>query len=193
VILLLAVFAGLLAGIVRARINNRSYHLPQLRHAWLVIGAFIPQWLAFYFAPTRNNIPDFLDPILLSGSLLFLLAFSLLNINHPGFLLLAVGLVMNLVVIFSNGGLMPITPLNAALISSKQEPDAYQPGSRFGYSKDIVITKEETRFYALSDRFLSPRWSPYQFAFSIGDIFIAIGAFLILWHNGGVEPLKVDT
>jgi hypothetical protein len=151
------VFTGLLAGIVRARIRNRSYHIPQIRHTWLVLGAFIPQWLAFYFPPTLNIIPDWLAPILLTGSLLFLLAFSLLNINHPGFLVLGLGLVMNLLVIFSNGGLMPITPLNAAHISTNHKPDAYQARGRFGYSKDIVIPKDDTRLWEFSDRLVSPK------------------------------------
>jgi hypothetical protein len=34
----------------------------------------------------------------------------------------------------------------------------------------------------LSDRFLVPQWSPYRVTFSLGDIFISLGAFWLLWR-----------
>lgn len=184
-ILLLAVIAGLLAGLTRARIGKRPYKPVHLRHVWLVVGAFIPQWIAFFLPVTRNSIPVWLAAFFLILSLTMLLVFALTNIGRPGIMVLGMGLLMNLIVIITNGGLMPISPENAALLLPQSSPQTWKTGSRFGHSKDIVLEKKNTRLYGLSDRFLSPPGLPYQFAFSLGDVLIAVGAFWVLWQGGG--------
>ena len=40
-ILVIAVFAGLLAGLLRAWLSKRRYDVPQIRHIWLVLIAFL--------------------------------------------------------------------------------------------------------------------------------------------------------
>jgi hypothetical protein len=54
-----------------------------------------------------------------------------------------------------------------------------------GTSKDKVISVSDIRLWQLSDRFLFPTWFPIQVAFSIGDVFIALGAFWFFWSLGG--------
>jgi hypothetical protein len=56
------------------------------------------------------------------------------------------------------------------------------PGSRFGL-KDILLPAHETHLEILADRFLPPTNFPYQVAFSLGDVFIAFGAFWILAYQ----------
>jgi hypothetical protein len=53
------------------------------------------------------------------------------------------------------------------------------PGSRFG-EKDILLLPQDTRFEPLADRFLTPAWSAYRAAFSLGDVLLAAGAFWML-------------
>lgn len=186
-ILLLAVIAGLLAGLARVWAGRRHLMSPSLRLVWLVPVAFIPQWLAFFLPATREFLTDELAAVGLVGSQVLLLIFAWLNRSQPGFWALGFGLVLNLLVIILNGGLMPISPETVTLLWPDAPPNAWQIGSRLGTSKDIVLPLNATHLWWLSDCFLLPAWFPYRVAFSIGDVFIAGGAFWLLWASGGAE------
>ena len=93
-----------------------------------------------------------------------------------------VGLLLNLAVIAVNGGFMPISPQSAERLVGKEFVSELAPGTRFG-QKDILLPTHVTRFEFLADRFLSPSNFPYQVAFSLGDVFIAFGAFWILAYH----------
>jgi xanthosine utilization system XapX-like protein len=108
VILLTAVIAGLLVGILRARWNRDKWQPPVLRHTGLVLVAFLPQLFAFYLPFTRSHVSDNLAAICLVSSQIGLLLFCWLNRRSAGIPLLAVGLMLNLLVISANGGLMPL-------------------------------------------------------------------------------------
>jgi amino acid transporter len=193
VILLLAVIAGILAGIARAGIKKRKYQPIRLRHTWLVVVAFLPQYLAFFLPATRTLVPTWLATLFLILSLSLMLVFILLNLstNRLGFLTLGLGLVLNLLVIMTNGGLMPISPENAVRLAPQIPAETWQSGNRFGKTKDVILRTEETRFSFLSDRFISPDWLHYRFVFSLGDILIAIGIFWVLFEPEGGD-LVVD-
>ncbi len=186
-ILLLAIIAGLLAGLGRAWMGRGRLASPHLCLAWLVPLAFIPQGLAFYLPATREWLADDLVALGLVSSQLLLLLFAWLNRRQPGFWALGLGLALNLLVISLNGGLMPISPETVAQLNLDAPPGTWQIGSRAGTSKDIVLPIAATRLWWLSDRFLLPAWSPYRVAFSIGDVFIAGGAFWLLWALGGTK------
>jgi hypothetical protein len=184
-ILTIAVIAGFFIGLLRAWFNKRRYDIPQIRHIWLVLVAFLPQWFAFYMPATRRSISDQWATTALIGSQVLLLAFIWLNSyqqqyrNRLGFWLLGIGLVFNLTVIILNGGLMPISPENTSRLLPDATPDSWQIGSRLGKGKDIVLAIDQTRLWWLSDRFLLPL-PGHDVAFSLGDVFIAAGAFYVL-------------
>ncbi len=94
-------------------------------------------------------------------------------------MILLIGTALNLTVITANSGFMPISPQTASRLVSQEVLDDIQPGERFG-TKDILLHPQETRFEWLADRFLPPAWFTYQVAFSLGDVFIAIGVFWLL-------------
>jgi hypothetical protein len=185
VILLLAVVAGLLAGLARAWIGGRQVTSPDLKWVWLVPVAFLPQWLAFYLPATRNLISDHVAAVALVGSQALLLVFAWPNRKQPGCWALGLGLALNLLVIALNGGLMPISPGTVVRLVPNVSPDAWQVGQRLGSGKDIILPIAATWLWWLGDCFLLPAWSPYQVAFSLGDMFIAGGAFWFLWALGG--------
>jgi hypothetical protein len=96
--------------------------------------------------------------------------------------ILIFGLVLNMAVMVVNGGFMPINPNTAERIVGPERIASFEIGSRFDY-KDILLPKDETRLELLADRFLPPAGFPYQVAFSLGDVFIALGAFWILAYQ----------
>lgn len=184
-ILILAVIAGLIAGLIRAKIGKRPYQPDHFQQVWLVLVALIPQWLAFSFSPTRSVLPDWVASGALVLSQAILLVFAILNWKASGFWIMALGLIMNLVVIVANGGFMPISPETITWLTPNVPSSLWAVGQRFAGGKDIVLPVEKTLFYFLSDRFRTPDLEIYRVAFSLGDIFIAVGAFWLLWSIGG--------
>jgi hypothetical protein len=179
VILLAAIAAGLLTGLILAHWLGQPYQPPQLRHLWLVFAAFLPQFIILYLPTDRISFPGWLTVLLLTASQVGLLAFVWMNRHLSGMLVLLCGVTLNLTVMTANGGFMPISPQTA----SRLVPEESQVGSRFD-TKDVLLPAGETRFEWLADRFLPPGWFPYQVAFSLGDVFIALGVFWLLASPG---------
>ncbi|HEX9018704.1 MAG TPA: DUF5317 domain-containing protein [Anaerolineaceae bacterium] len=184
-ILSAAVILGLAAGLFRAWIGKRTYRIIDLRLPGLVLFAFVPQWLAFFQTRLGYRLPDDWAPYLLVSSQVVLLVFAWLNRKQPGFLLLGSGLILNFLVIITNGGLMPISPGTVRKIYPNAPRTSWQIGKRLGSGKDIVLPAEWTNLAFLSDRWILPDWVNIQVAFSVGDVFIALGAFWLLWTLGG--------
>ncbi len=184
-ILGVAVIAGILAGVCIAGWKKKPWQPPALRHPWLVVVFFLPQLLAFYLPATRNLFPAPLAAASLVISQLGLLTFCILNWRLAGMPILAIGLLLNLVVILANGGLMPINPETVARLVSPEVLARLQVGERLGASKDILLVPDAITFPWLADRFAPPDWIPYRFAFSLGDILIGLGAFILLAFPAG--------
>ena len=190
-ILLLAVAAGLLAGLARSILGG-SGHLrdPELRLFWLVPIAFLPQWLVFYWPTTSHLTTDRLAATVLVSTQLLLLVFAWFNRYRAGFWALGVGLALNLLVVTLNGGLMPISPATLAQLPNVP-PDSWKIGDRIGWS--IILRVSDTRLWWLSDHILIPAWFPVRKALSLGDVLIAAGAFWLLWSLGKSETGESGT
>jgi hypothetical protein len=182
-ILLAAILAGLVAGLVVALVQKRPWTVPTLRKPWLVIVAFLPQFFISYLPASRVRVPDELAAAGLSVSLILLLVFCWFNRRISGMWLLALGLSLNLLVIAANGGFMPISPQTASRLVPNATLAKIGYGQRFDF-KDILLLPEQTRLIWLSDLFLPPQGFPYQVAFSLGDLFVAAGAFWLLVSPG---------
>jgi len=185
-ILLVAILAGLVAGLFLARLQKRPWMVPPLRQPWLAVIAFIPQLLISYLPSTRARVADTLAATGLIVSLALLLVFCWINRRCSGMWLLASGLFLNLLVMAANGGFMPISPQTASRLvppDSQSALAALGNGSRFG-TKDVLLRASQTRLVWLSDHFLPPKRFPYQVAFSLGDMLIAAGAFWLMLTQG---------
>ncbi|MCU0486599.1 MAG: DUF5317 domain-containing protein [Anaerolineales bacterium] len=180
-ILLAAVAAGLIITILRARLTGRRLKPIQFDLDWLVFVAVIPQLFVFQIPAIGKWVPEGLAPIILVTSQAMLLGFTAANFYRPGVWLLGTGLLANFTAIITNGGWMPISPETVRRILPQLPADYPLIDRRLGLSKDWIQAQEDISLYLLSDRFTLPGWSPYQVAFSIGDVLIAIGVIWLLW------------
>ncbi len=180
-ILLTAIAAGTLAGWGYAKWNGKTWQPPIFRATWLVALGFLPQLMAFYLPLTRRLLPDGLASASLIVSQLMLLVFTFANLRLPGMPVLMLGLACNLAVILANGGFMPLPVEAAARLVDRSVLESLTVGARVSSaSKDILLPESEILLPWLADRFVVPPPSPYRFAFSLGDVFIAVGTFWLL-------------
>lgn len=185
VILLVGLILGLLAGYFRAWLAKRSYVLPDIQRAELALLAFLPQGFAFFVPHADRLVSIEWAALLLPISLGILMLFAWHNRRLQGFWLLGLGLLLNFAVIATNGGLMPISPQTLSIVHGAQPVETID--SRTFGSKSIVLPVEETQLELLADRFTVPDQLPIQFAFSLGDVFLAAGAFWVLWAGSALR------
>ena len=109
-----------------------------------------------------------------------LLIFVWRNRRLTGIQILGLGVMCNLLVIAVNGGFMPITPQTLTRINPGSLPSQWLAGLHYGYSKDIILLREQTRLEMLSDMWVIPPPFPWPTAFSVGDVLIALGIMVLL-------------
>lgn len=177
-ILLSAVLIGLGATLIRARLSHRQLKPLNIRIGWLVFLAVIPQLLSFQIPATGKLIPEAVAPLILVTSQALLVIFAAANIRQPGFWAMGLGLLANFTVIVLNGGWMPISPDTLRRMLPNLSPQAAITSQRLLLTKDWILPVEETRLAFLSDQLTLPGLTV---AFSVGDVFIALGTFLLLW------------
>lgn len=146
--------------------------------------AVVPQLLVFQIPSTAGWFSDTWASAVLVISQLLLLGFVWSNRGLIGFQIFGLGLILNLLVIFLNGGLMPLAPETAQALHPGIPLSSWQIGSRLGMSKNILLLYEDTRLAWLSDSILLPEWFPWTIALSPGDLLIALGVFWLLAIEG---------
>ncbi len=173
-ILLVALSLAFVVALLRGGKLSRLVALP-LRWPALPLVALAVQLVVMHFPQPFGRSFDLHAVVLLLSYLALLLAVWL-NRRIPGLALLGLGLLLNLVVMAANGGYMPIAPEAMERIGHG-DADTILPSSRVSGSKDIALPREQTRLWFLSDIFVLPLPFPFSAAFSVGDVFIAAGAF----------------
>jgi hypothetical protein len=179
-ILALAVLLGLLASLVRhrGRALQRIAAIP-LHWAWLALLAMALQIPLLRSA--AGPAEDFrLQQALFLASHVLLLAFSWRNRRLVGILIIGAGILCNLLVISGNGGFMPIEPETLVRINPGSTVAQWPEYVHYSYSKDVILARENTRLWALSDTLVLPPPSPWPTAFSAGDLVIAAGIIVLL-------------
>lgn len=177
-ILIYGVIFGIFVGIVIHFARREKYYISTLSGAWLVFIAVVPQILIFQFHSIRTKIPSDIGSFILIFSQILLLIFTILNIKKLPFWILGIGLVLNIIVIVGNSGWMPISPQNVEWLLGERTA-SWVLGQRFGFGKDIVLSEPQTFLPLLSDRFRLV-WGTTRVLYSLGDVFIAAGAFLYM-------------
>ncbi len=178
-ILAAAVLVAVLIGFLRGGKSWRLAELP-LRWGWIALVAFGLQAYEIYFPEptTRGFFSLRIAVLVLSYLLIFAVAWQ--NRALPGVWLIGAGYAANFVVMVLNGGYMPITMQALEQIGHAQKVLGPEIGARVLGTKDIVLPRESTIGWWLSDIFVLPPPFPIPSIFSVGDVLIATGAFWLV-------------
>lgn len=147
----------------------------EFRHGWLAVAALVVQVLIISVVPAGGG--GLSEEIHLATYGL-LGAFLVVNRHLPGLLAIALGGGLNFAAIATNGGVMPADPDAIAAAGIPQDPSEFAnsapaDGAPLGF---------------LGDVFHTPAWVPIHNVFSVGDVLIVLGAFLLL-HRACGTPL----
>ena len=178
--ILVAAFA-LAVGIalVRGGSLRRLGNLP-LRWGWVALLAFGLQIYLIYFP--EPNAQGLLSPRAAILVLSYLLLFAVIwqNRSFAGVWVIGAGLAANFAVMLLNGGYMPITAESLAQVGHSRNIVGTGSGARVLGTKDIVLPREATIAWWLSDIFVLPPPFLIPSVFSFGDVLIAFGTFWLV-------------
>lgn len=99
-----------------------------------------------------------------------------LNLNRNSMRAFLIGVILNFIVIFANGGRMPVSLNGIKGINDNISTEL--PMSDFDIKHKVV--NQDTKLVYLSDIILIPEPYPLPKILSIGDIFIMIGLFIFI-------------
>lgn len=178
-ILLLAVLLSISIAVLRGGKLTQLVNVP-LRYGWVALIALIIQLFAVEFMQRRRIGQPSQQALLVLGSYVLLLAVVVFNRHLAGMWLIGVGLALNLLVMLANGGFMPVTLEALQRAGMAHLAVGTEAGSRVLSTKDVLLPRELTRLWLLSDILVIPRPLPFTSVFSIGDCWLAGGAFIFL-------------
>jgi len=164
--ILYALVVGLIVGVAT---GGRPANLAAIQFRWapLIVLGFLAQVVLFSDV-VAERVGD-VGPVLYVGTTLMVGAAVLRNIRLPGMPLIILGAVSNLAAILANGGYMPATP---------EAMGALGRGAPTIYSNSALVPDPSLPW--LIDRFALPRWLPFTNVFSIGDVLLAVGVFVLV-------------
>jgi hypothetical protein len=139
------------------------------------------QLVAFPVRMLPWHTPDRVATVLWLCSYALLIVGVAANIRLPGVAAIAVGLFLNLSAILVNGGHMPALP--SALRAA---------GLHFVRSRNSASVAAPHLAWFV-DRWAAPHWVPLANVFSVGDVLIASGGFVLALAATGVFRRRRDT
>jgi hypothetical protein len=173
---MLTLYACVVAFLVVCAFGGKPTRVAELRvrGLWLIGAALADQILIISVLPAKHPLPLAIAHLASYVAAGWCVA---LNRRIPGMIAVALGALLNGVVIALNGGTLPASP--AALRASGWHPT---PG-HFSNSASLA----HPRLAALGDVFATPPWLPGHDVFSIGDVIIVVGVFWFLWRSCGAS------
>jgi hypothetical protein len=168
VIVGIALLSALLAGWLR---HGRVAAIGEARLRWLWLAPIALVVQVVLVRSIDGVIPWWVLPVQM-GSYALLLAVVVVNRGHFGVPLLGLGLLMNATVMAAHGGLMPQAPETAQL---RHTETVLVVGEHIPGTKDVLLPREETRLWWLSDHIMLPTWGMRPMVCSPGDLVLAAG------------------
>ena len=147
--------------------------LAEIRLRWAPL-LFAALGLQFFILGVVDDWPDALLRVVHLATYGMLFTFLWVNRRIPGLWIVAAGGVLNFIAIAANGGVMPAGP--AAVRSA-----GIEVGAEFVNSG----VQEHPRLLFLGDIWSIPQAWPLATVFSIGDVLIALGVFVVVHALSG--------
>ena len=179
VFILYALVAGLVIGrLLGGRFDNLG--ALSFRWTWVAIAGLAVQ-VALFSGPVSATVGDAGAPLYVASTVA-VLGFVLGNAGITGMPIVALGAGLNLVAITANGGTMPAS--GAALAS-------LGTGASSGYinSRELVAPV----LLPLGDVFALPSWMPFANVFSVGDVLVGAGIFIVIVVAMRRGPAEADS
>ncbi|HZK83219.1 MAG TPA: DUF5317 domain-containing protein [Desulfosporosinus sp.] len=168
--LILALFVSLISGGKFGRLGEIT-----LRVVWLIPLALLIQSGVYWAAVRGIGLgPSWVSPALDTGSYFLLLIFTVRNRSLPGMTCISLGILLNALVIVLNGGVMPVDPSFL--------PEVSRNALLAGQGTHGLMT-ESTHLSFLADRFYLDLPGLQKQVFSVGDVLIDIGIFLLVFKT----------
>jgi len=191
------VVVGVLIGAIRFRGLGYLTRLG-IRRGWTFIGALALQYVSVQLiAPGAPYEPDLRGLLILLGYL-GVIAGVILNWRLVPIRVLGLGFALNLLAVLPQYGYMPIT-VEAYQASGQVRPgDDLSDGVKLWRAKDIVLSRERTLFWPLTDTISVREPTFLRGVYSIGDLIVATGVALLAsgvgvggaTTVGGPKPLE---
>ena len=186
-VLLAAILLSIIVALIRGGRLDRLAGV-SFRHGWVALLALGLQ-VAIVYAVEPGSRPS---AWLLIGSHVLLIFVIAVNRNIPGLPIVGLGLGLNLLVMLVNGGFMPVTPEALAQAGLSHRAQGLSAGDHVLGAKDVLLPRDNTRLWILSDIFAVPL-PVIRTVFSLGDLVLALGAFILFQRAMGAAPGRPGT
>ena len=172
--LALPVLAGVVVGLALGGSLATLARL-ELRAPWLFLAAIGLQLVAFPLAFFPWETHETAATALWVASYGLLVVAAALNVRITGVPIVAAGMLLNLAAIVANRGTMPV------------RLDAMQDAGRVDAVRANSTALTDPSLPWLIDRWAAPDLIPFANVFSVGDVVIAVGAFVLVLAAMGVR------
>ncbi len=175
--LLLAVMPAVAIGWA---MKGRLSGLAQLRlqWIWLIVTGLAVQVVAMGYVGRSWLLVGANRPAIIVATYVLVLVGLARNWRVPGMAVIALGFAMNFAAIAANGGQMPVTRETIEASGQGWLVTGVGEGQPVYQSKDVLLPKDQTRLWALTDIFVTP--PPVRRAVSFGDFVTFAGVALII-------------
>ena len=176
----LLLIAGIPAISIGWALKGRLSGLAQLRlqWVWLIFAGLAAQVVAMGFVGRSWPVVAANRPAVIIATYLLVLVGLARNWRLPGMAVILLGFGLNFAVIAANGGHVPVTHETIEASGQGWLLTDLHPGDPILQSKDVLLPKDQTRLWALSDIFISP--PPERRAASLGDFVTLLGVALVV-------------
>lgn len=166
---------SVITGILRRGSIKRLAKIP-LRHVYMFVLAFMLKFIIVFWGSHETFVGRYSYYFHLL-SYLALFGGFFLNLHIPEIPIISAGSLANFLVIFTNGGKMPVLLSAAQKAGLSPYLEILKNGTAYATH---TILSETTRLKFLADIFFIPPPYPKPRVFSIGDVVMVFGVFLLV-------------